>query len=161
MKTLLKISLLTLVFSGNLIAQENESTNSSFSHYYNTELFQWSYSIFGGMTLNFQNQNSIAMYGIKDSMVKALLQYEDADQKYHLYHRKTIAGHILMWGGAVALLTGAYIPFANENNLKIGLGVVFSGFIFEIVGAFMLESGQENIFDAVNLYNRHKIDDYK
>jgi hypothetical protein len=35
------------------------------------------------------------------------------------------------------------------------------GLVTEIIGAVILQSGQENIFNAVNLYNRHRIDDYR
>jgi hypothetical protein len=170
MKTFLKINFfaLVLVLSGNLMAQENEQTNNSFSHYYDTELFQWSYSMFGGLTLNFQNQSSVTMYGVKDSMKNAFFQYEDANQQYRSYRGKTIAGNILMWGGLATVLVGAYVPiFGNwedstyENNLKIGLGIMLGGLVSEIIGVFVLQSGQENIFDAVNLYNRHRINGYK
>jgi hypothetical protein len=71
-----------------------------------------------------------------------------------------------MLGGLATVLGGAYIPFfgdwednAYENNLKIGLGVMLSGLVSEIIGIFVLQSGQENIFNAVNLYNRHRIKD--
>jgi hypothetical protein len=170
MKTFLKINFLTLalVFSGNLMAQENQQTNNNFLKYYDTELFQWSYSMFGGLTLNFQNQSSMTMYGIKDSMKNAFLQYEDANQQYRSYRGKTIAGNILMWGGLATVLGGAYMPIfgdwegnAYENNLKIGLGIMLGGLVSEIIGVFVLQSGQENIFNAVNLYNRHRINDYR
>jgi hypothetical protein len=166
MKTFFKACLLTLVFSGNLIAQENKPANSDLLHYYDTELFQWSYSMFGGLTLNFQNQSSITVYGIKEHMKNAILQYEDTNQKYHSYRKKTLAGNILTWGGLATVLAGAYIPIfgasgADERNLKIGLGIMLGGLASEIVGILMLQSGQENIFDAVNLYNRHKINDYE
>jgi hypothetical protein len=95
MKTFLKINflVLVLVFSGNLMAQENQQTNNNFLRYYDTELFQWSYSMFGGLTLNFQNQSSITMYGVKDSMKNAVFQYEDANQQSRSYRGKTIAGN--------------------------------------------------------------------
>jgi hypothetical protein len=73
-----------------------------------------------------------------------------------------------MWSGLATVLGGALIPtFGNredrtyENNLKIGLGVMLGGLVSEIIGVFVLQSGQENIFDAVNLYNRNRINEYK
>jgi hypothetical protein len=108
------------------------------------------------------------MYGIKDPMKNAFLQYDDANQQYRSYRGKTIAGNILRWGGLVTVLGGAYMPIfgdwegsAYENNLKIGLGIMLGGLVSEIIGVFVLQSGQENIFNAVNLYNRHKINDYR
>jgi hypothetical protein len=35
----------------------------------------------GGEKLNFQNQNSIVMYGIKNPMKNALIQYDDSNQQ--------------------------------------------------------------------------------
>jgi hypothetical protein len=160
---------LAIVFSGNLTAQENTQINGNLLRFYDSELFQWDYSMFGGLTLNFQNQSSRTMYGIKDTMKNVLLQYEDTNQQYRSYRGKTIAGNILMWGGLAAVIGGAYIPIFGyrqdysvyEDNLKIGLGVMLGGLVTELIGAFILTSGQENIFNAVNLYNRHRINEYK
>jgi hypothetical protein len=161
--------ILAMIFSGKLAAQEIAETNSNLVSYYNTELFQWSYSMFGGLALNFQNQSSITVFGIKDNMKNAFMHYEDTNQRYRSYRGKVIAGNILMWGGLAAVLAGACVPISEnwqdnnnyENNLKIGLGVMLGGLVTEITGAFVLQSGQENIFDAVNLYNRRRISDYK
>jgi hypothetical protein len=173
MKTFMKIGFLALAitFSGKLTAQENVQTNKNLSYYYDTELFQWDYSIFGGLTLNFQNQSSITTFGLKESMKNVLIKYEDTNQQYRSYRGKTVAGNILMWGGLAVVLAGAYTPIfsfsdnqdnnAYVNNLKIGLGIMLGGLVSEIIGVFVLESGQENIFNAVNLYNKHRINDYK
>ena len=171
MKGLWKIVFLTLalIFSGNITAQENTQTNSELLHYYDRELFQWDVTLFGGLTLNFQNQSSRTAYGINDSMKKALLRYEDTTQQYRAYRGKTIAGNILIWSGLAAALGGAYFPLWGdtqdtdvcEKNLKIGIGVMLGGFITELIGACILQSGQENIFRAVNLYNRNRIGEYR
>jgi hypothetical protein len=170
MKIFSKICFLVLVvgFSGKLTAQETAQPSSDLQPCYDRDLFQWSYSMFSGLTLNFQNQSSVTMYGIKESMKKALAQYEDANQQYRSYRNKTIAGNILVWTGFAAAISGAFVPIcwdsndnAYDNNSRIGIGVALGGLVTEIIGAFVLQSGQENIFDAVNLYNRHKIDSYK
>ncbi|MDR2477480.1 MAG: hypothetical protein LBD18_06825 [Treponema sp.] len=131
MKTVLKAGFLTLaiIISGNLMAQENTKVNSDLLHYYNSELFQWDFTMFGGLTLNFQNQSSRSIYGINNSMRNALSQYKDTNQEYRSYRGKTIAGNTLMWGGLAAAIVGAYIPFfgdrqdydAHEKNLKLVL----------------------------------------
>jgi hypothetical protein len=38
---------------------------------------------------------------------------------------------------------------------------MLGGFVTELIGVFILQSGQENIFKAVNAYNRKKINEYK
>ncbi|MDR3122891.1 MAG: hypothetical protein LBU16_03820 [Treponema sp.] len=155
---------LALLFSGRLAAQEIMQTDNNLLPYYDTELFQWSYSIFGGLTLNYRNQSSIAMYGIKDAMKDALLHYDDTNQRYRSYRSKTIVGNALVWSGLGIVLAGGLLPFyggTDDVHLKITTGVMLGGLVTEIIGAFVLKSGQENIFDAVNIYNRRKISEYK
>jgi predicted aldo/keto reductase-like oxidoreductase len=159
---------LAILFSGNVAAQEAAQTHNNLLSYYDTELFQWSYSTFGGLTLNYKNQSSITAFGIKEAMKDALVHYEDTNQRYHSFRSKTIVGNILKWGGLTAVLAGAYVPLfgdwevaAYEKNAKIGLGIVLGGLVTELIGVIVLQSGQENIFDAVNLYNRHRINEYK
>jgi hypothetical protein len=159
---------LILFLPVNLAAEEQlyEQKYNNLLQYYDTTLFQWDYNMFNGLTLNFQNQNSVVMYGIKNSMKTALLQYEDTSQQYNIYQKKTIAGNILMWGGMGAIISGICVPspwdrWDNDINMNIAFGLILGGAISEIIGVFVLQSGQENIFDAVNLYNRRKISDYK
>jgi hypothetical protein len=159
---------LILFLPVSLAAEEQvyEQTNSNLSQYYDTALFQWDYNMFNGLTLNFQNQNSAVMYGIKNSMKTALIQNEDTSQQYNSYRKKTIAGNILTWGGLGAIISGACIPAVwdgqdNTVNTNIAFGLILGGAISEIIGVFVLQSGQENIFEAVNLYNKRKINNYK
>jgi hypothetical protein len=158
-------------------APATAKTNGDLTRYYDAELFQWNYGMFTGLTLNFQNQSAITFYGIKDPMKDALRQYEDSRKKYNAYQRKTVIGNILTWGGLAALLGGVYLPFlavtpqndqrgdisyhANEELLTISIGLVLGGFLSEMIGSFVLQSGQASIFDAVRLYNRQKIGDYQ
>jgi hypothetical protein len=131
--------------------------------------------MFGGLALNFQNQSSTTIFGIKEPMIQALAQYEDTNQLYHSYRSKTTAGHILLWGGLAATFAGIYMPLfystpvldgsqetnAYENNLKMTLGLMLGGMVSEIISVFVFQSGQESLFNAVNAYNRHRINDYK
>jgi hypothetical protein len=155
------------IFSGSLAAQEIAEPDNTLLSYYDTELFQWSYSAFGGFSLNYKNQSSITGYGLKEAMKNALVRYEDTNQRYRSYRSKTIAGNIMVWGGLAVALAGAYAPIFGDwedaayvANAKIGLGVALGGLVTELIGLFVLQSGQEKIFDAVNLYNRHKIEEY-
>jgi hypothetical protein len=134
--------------------------------------------MFSGLTLNFQNQTATTIYGIKSSMKDALRQYEDSLQKYNAYQRKTVAGNILMWGGLAAVIGGVYMPFfaiteeedstgdmvtykTDEKLLNISIGMLLGGMVSNLIGSIVLQSGQASIFDAVHVYNRHKIGDYQ
>jgi hypothetical protein len=172
---------LVLFCSQVLIAEEATvtKTNSDLTRYYDAELFQWSYGMFNGLTLNFQNQSATPIYGIKDSMKNALKQYEDSRQKYNAYQRKTVAGNILTWGGLAVLFGGFYLPFlaiteqedsgmsdtptykTDERLLNISAGMLVGGLVSSFIGSFILQSAQASIFDAVHIYNRHKIGDYQ
>jgi hypothetical protein len=179
----MKIVVLALVLfcSQVLMAEEaaDAKTNGDLTRYYDAELFQWSYGMFTGLTLNFQNQSAMTVYGIKDPMKNALRQYEDSRKKYNAYQRKTVVGNILLWGGLAAIIGGIYLPsFAvTEQNdrvyhdypdtasyerlLTISIGLVLGGFVSEMIGGLVLQSGQASIFDAVHSYNRQKIGDYR
>jgi hypothetical protein len=159
---------LAMIFSGKLAAQEISQTNNNLLSYYDTEFFQWNYSMFGGLTLNFQNQSAVTAFGLKGVMKNAFSQYEDTNQRYRSYRGKTIAGNVLIWGGMTTALAGLYVPISSnmrngdyDNNFKIGVGVMLGGVVAELIGIFVLQSGQEDIFDAVSLYNRNRMGDYK
>ncbi|MDR2491605.1 MAG: hypothetical protein LBD20_09420 [Spirochaetaceae bacterium] len=157
----------TLIFSAHLAAQHEEKS-SAIIRYYDTELFQWNFGFFNGLTLNYKNQNSIPAFGIKSSMKKALSQYQDTEKLYRSYRVKTGVGQFLIWTGVSALLVGAYLPMflyhddyaAYEENYKLPLYLMGGGLLAEIIGSFITISGQETIFNAVNTYNRHKIAEY-
>jgi len=170
MKLLLKIGffILAVVFSGNLIAQESIQADSNLPNYYNTELFHWSYNMIGGLSLNLYNQSSSTVFGINKSMRDALQSYTDSGQEYGSYRWKNTTGNILMWGGFLTILGGAFIPVigVNDSNnfdryLQACAGVSILGAVTTLVGAFFYTAGQENLFYAVNNFNRAKMGDYK
>jgi hypothetical protein len=153
--------------SAVLPAQEKESTN--LLHFYDSELFQWNYSLFGGLTLNFQNQGTYPMFGLKTPMKEALLRYPDSAKEYKSYRGKNITGNVLFWGGYIALLGECFAlaMFADENwerepaNVKLSAGILLGSLVSELIGAFLMTSSQEDIYSAVNMYNRNRIADYK
>jgi len=170
MKSLLKIGffILAVVFSGNLFAQESIQADGNLLNYYNNELFHWSYNMIGGLSLNLYNQSSSAVFGINKSMKDALESYTDSGQEYGSYRWKNTTGNILMWGGIATILGGAFIPIAgasDSNNfdryLQAYAGVTIVGAVTTLVGAFFYTAAQENLFYAVNNFNRAKIRDYK
>jgi len=160
---------LILLFSQNLAAQENVQENSDLLSYYGTELFQWSYDSWGGLNLNYQNQSSTTMFGLKESMQKALASYDNTYQKYLSYKKKTLWGNIFFWSGYAAVLSFPFImafsPMEDDNfsrtTMNVTLGLVGGGCLSLIISSFILNSGREDIFDVVNLYNRNKIAEYK
>jgi hypothetical protein len=156
-----------LLFPAVLSAEEKESAD--LLRYYNSELFQWNYSLFGGLTLNFQNQNASPMYGIKTPMKDALLRYPDSAKEYKTYRWKNTTGNVLFWGGFAVTLSMCFMPafldekewFEDSPNVRIAASVMLGGMLSELVGIFLMSASQEDIYSAVNVYNRNRIGDYQ
>ena len=169
MRTFLKVCVVTttLVFAAGAGAQEAEIKTSDLVRYYDAELFQWNFGMFSGLTLSYQNQNSVTSLGINASMKKALAQYRDTKKLYASYRAKTTIGQILTVGGLAAVITGVYMPFFTYQdtdvcaNFPLALGLIVGGIISEGIGSYVLLAGQESIFNAVSVYNRHKMSEYK
>ena len=171
MKTLFKIGfiVLTVIFSGNLMAQEDAISDSNLLGFYDSELFHWSYNMMGGLALNFQNQSSSTTFGISKSMRDALRTFPDSGQEYNSYFRKNVSGNILMYSGLLAILGAVFIPIYTdinnddlwERNFRIYMGVTLGGAVSTLIGSFIFSSGQENIFNAVNMYNRNRIRSFR
>jgi hypothetical protein len=171
MKVFMKVGFfaLVLLFSQNLVAQESAQENNDFLNYYNTELFQWSYGFWSGLTLNYQNQSSNTTFGLKKSMQNALALYDDTNQKLLSYKKKALLGNIFTWTGCAAILASQFIPIPDlisdsnysSTTIYAYYGFFGGGLVSVLIGGLILTSGQENIFDAVNLYNRNKLAEYK
>jgi hypothetical protein len=162
----LKVGLLLigLFIVQNLVAQENTDveTDSDLVNYYNSELFHWNYSYFAGVRLNFQNQNSSILFGINKNMVEALKLYPDTNEYYQSFRRKNIRGNIFLWGGFAIAIGGAFsIPHIPDENVPVVMRVTLGGLVIELIGAFILPSVQENLFNAIHSYNWHKMSKYK
>ena len=158
MKAVFKIAIFTLAifFSSNLIAQENIETNNNFLHFYDSELFHWSFSMFNATTLRYSDQSSATIFGLNKTMQNALLLYPESGQAYKAYRWKNITGNVLLWAG-LAVTLSAFIPIVDINeNISYGVGLTSA-----IVGAFFYTSGQESIFNAVSIFNRNRINEYR
>lgn len=138
--------------------------------YYDSELFQFSYNMFGGLTLNYRNQASSTQFGIPQNMKTVLHTYPDSKAYIESYSKLNLAGNILLWGGLAAALVGAYYPlFAMDldgttedwdTQYKISLGFAVGGLVSSLVGAFLYPASFEKLCQGVNAYNRHKITEY-
>ena len=164
-KTFLKIGFLALAifFSGTLTAQENTQINSNLLNIYESELFSWSYSTFGGPSLNLYNQSSSPFFfGINRTMRTALELYPDTSQEYDSYKRKNITGTVLQWGGLAAILAGSLLPVMRisgnrDTKMIISASAMGAGALSLIGGAIVSSSALEDLFSAVTNYNRNKM----
>ena len=163
-KFLLLFSVVILAFAQNIIAQENNQKNEviDFGQFYDFELFQWT-----AKGLNFKNENSGIGFGINDTMKDALLKYPDSSIAYNSYRKKIIPGSILLYGGFSLVMGGYVFHFINDAvDAKsyyesprpfVSIGLMLTGLIVEMIGSSIFSSGVENLFSAVNMYNRNKL----
>ena len=132
--------------------------------FYDSQLFKFSYNIMGGFTLNFQGVSSGLTYGIPQPFTTALSTYPDSKTLIESYHVKDVTGNVLAWGGLAVILVGAFVPDYNNPTFTsadgIGVGMMVGGLVIDIVGAIVLSSGYSDATSAVNVYNRHRMEDY-
>jgi len=163
------ISVLLLAAAQNTNAQEVEYKNNivnenvNFLQFYDNEMFHWNFYTFGGLTLNYGNDNwEYSTFGVNinnERIRNALLEYPDSAQAYNSFRKNKITGNILYWSGIVLMLHSLIPVFAiNNEKLSIGLysGMLAGGMTSSIIGIFQFNSAQSNLFNAVNMFNRNK-----
>ncbi|MDR0527629.1 MAG: hypothetical protein LBG79_07445 [Spirochaetaceae bacterium] len=165
--TVLNVQFLAAQAENQFLApQENKQPEVDTQKKY--ELFQWDFKFFGGLILSFKDESAIISYGITDSMKEAIMSYKNSSAAYKSYEKKKIAGNIMLWGGMAMICSVLFMPLYSErgindavfdNSTKIAAGLVCGGFVMEFIGALLSSSSQENLFNAVKLYNRHKLYD--
>ena len=167
MKVIVKVFVFAFVlfFSSNLYAQEKLQTNAGIVQFYDSELFQWNYNIWNGLTLNYKNQNYGTLFGIPDAMKDAFSLYDDAYKEYNIYNKKMIAGNIMTFCGLIAALGGITYSIVGVNNdpfnyNSAGIWIFWGGFTVELIGVLIRDDSTENLFNAARIFNRHKISEY-
>ena len=146
----------------NLFAQEFsfENEQMNLAQFYDSELIKWDYGYFGGLKLSFQNKISGTFLGVNAMIRNELLKYPDTYNEYKTYRGQRIAGNILLWSGiSLIILNGFLAQNRAPDELyepwfaAFGIQLVFSSPVLFILA-------KKNLFDSVNLYNRHKINEY-
>lgn len=168
MKKALGIAVVLVLFLCRFTgAQDNKDLVS----YYDSELCQFSYNMFGGLTLNYRNQTASTQFGIPGNMKSILYAYPDSKASVQSYSKLNLAGNILFWGGMAAAFAGSYYPLFTTDSFdttddwttryKVSLGLAIGGLVSTLVGAFLLPASLEKLCQGVNSYNRLKISEYR
>jgi hypothetical protein len=96
------VSILLFAVSQNSNAQEVEEVeheNINFLQFYDNEMFHWNVSTFGGLTLNYGDNNwKYRAFGINinnEIIRNALLEYPDSAEAYNSFRKKAITGNIV------------------------------------------------------------------
>jgi len=159
-----------LIFTQNIHAQEagDESENNTLLQFYNNELFRWDIVSYGGLRLNLGDQNwkySAFKTNINNETIRnALHEYPDSAQEYNLFTKNAITANILYWTG-FALILGALVPlYATDNDilaLSLSGGLIVGGAITANIGITKFGISQSSLFNAADIYNRHKVREFR
>lgn len=157
-----------LAFAASGLSYGQEKSPSDLVLFYDSEFIKVNYQTFGGLSLQAQGFSSSTMMGIDANFARMLSAYPDSKASFESYRQKNFAGNVLLWGGLVASLGGAYYPLLSLDEygdydygtVRTGLYVALGGLVAELVGAFLLPSSFQDLLNSVNLYNRNKLKEY-
>jgi hypothetical protein len=161
-------------------ATMNAQGKDSLLSYYDTQTIRISYQSFGGLVLNYQGETYTIAMGLSANMRDVLSGYQDTKQLLDGYTGANLAGNILIFGGLGLTVGAAAVPLVTiattTGNMQYTLasrtaalttaytiGAVAGGIglLCEIIGAFILPSSFQQLTQSVNIYNRHKIEEYQ
>ena len=155
--------------------------NLGLVHFYDTELFHLMHIGFGNVTLIYQNQLSfVGLFGarINNNARMAFSLYEETHREIQSFDSKTVWGHIFMWGGLAALITGSILianseqwvsndPYCFNRNRRLettnyvmmgtGIGLAVIGGISIYISPFVFLSRSGNLSRAASLFNRQRV----
>jgi hypothetical protein len=154
--------IITFMLVSNIFAQETsiEKEEIDLLQFYDSELIKWDYSFFGGLKLSFRNRTSGTFFGVNDLIRFELIKYLDVYDEFNTYRIQRNVGNILLWGG-IALILCDFFAFApRDPDVVYEPNLALFGFQLALTSPVFFILGKKNLFDSVNLYNRHKINEY-
>lgn len=159
--------LFAIVIGLNIYGEDKSSLVS----YYDSEFIKINYQTFGGLTLSAQGKFSSMSMGISSDFTNLLSAYPDSKEAMKNYKSKNLIGNVLVFGGLAATIGGLYYPILSNdtsinngyssNTVRTGLYIAFGGLVAELIGAFVLPSSFQDLFNSVNMYNRNKMNTYR
>jgi len=161
--------LVSFFIAQNISGQETDSMNQNTENtgvlqFYNSEMLTWDYVFWNGLTLNYKGQRSGINGGVNSEVKKALLEYPDSAKAYKSYKNKNIIAKSLYISGLACLLGGlSYYGYTDIDKQNFGLltGLIIGGSAATITGLFTGASGKQDIFNAVNTFNQHKVSKFR
>jgi hypothetical protein len=167
MKNLVLVLLVALCVASSLWSQGTTSVVG----YYDSELFKINYNTFGGLSINYQGQSASVTYGIPPNFKSLLSKYADTKVAIQAYSDLNLGGNLLIWGGVGALAAAMYYPLLSlyssplststvSGTLDVSVYLYLGGLLAETLGALIMPAGFERLTQAVNSFNRHKLEEF-
>ncbi len=151
------------------IAEENNTSgNNELVNYYESELFQFDYTMFGGMTLNYKNKSFSFQFGIPENLKDILSTYPDSKEYIDSYSKLNPIGNILLYSGIIiislteAFSSSEYIRVYNIPNYEYIVGGIYISCLFSIIsGEVIVQISLDKFFQGINTFNRNKMSEYE
>jgi hypothetical protein len=145
---------------------------SDLTRYYGRELFHWNY-VSGITMLEYRHQTSSITLKINPMMKEALSAYPESKSYVDSYAKSNKTGNALIWSGLAVMMTGLFLPLMVDDwwdgiendefttGLKVMVGGLIAGEAALFAGSYVVTSAYEKLFQAVALFNRKKIGEYR
>jgi hypothetical protein len=128
------------------------------------DIIKMKYSIFNGPILFYQDKESHTDFGISKDFEKMFSEDAMSLKNFQKYKLANTLGNVFSIGGLGVELGGlAYIISQSNTNAsategtKISGIMIISGFASVICGSIFNSISYINLFDAINNYNRYKL----
>jgi hypothetical protein len=141
----------------------------SFLEYYDSELITVNYETFGGFSFEQDGAICTAAFGLQQPIRDELASNSKAAPFVRTHMRSMRNGWIslivgfLADAGAVGSVIAVQGADTDEQRIVrsgIALGLGVSGTLTMVLGALQFHAGYSNLLQAVNIYNRDKIQQY-
>lgn len=168
-----KRSLLLVFFSFLLINTIQAEESGSLLSFYDAEMIKINFNTFGGISFNYQGKNYSPYYGLDSNFMQMLAKDQEVKQYMDSYATQNAVGHVLYWGGFIAMIASPAIIFAvTSRDIYYGSSNAFSNYFLtyslavagscaaSIIGGIMITGSIEKATNGINLYNRNRIKEY-
>ncbi len=168
----MKAKILTVVIIFAFVFSVFSQEQQSLEEYFNSEIIKVSYPFGSGVSLNVNGTTSTIGWRLSPVISNMLNQYPTSKVSFEQYKKENRTGNVLLWSGLGGMMASTLvfsyknsdvtgnINFSDPVNV-VSFSGIFIGSIIEVVGAFIMSSGYEDLFNSINQYNLEKIKEYK
>jgi len=168
---MIKKTTVICIYISLLILSVTSQTKESLLEYYNNEIITIICPLGSDLNLNVNGITSSIGFKLSPLITERISAYPTSKELFIEYQKQYKNGSIQLWSGFSGLLIGSAIfglYNSDQNDIKsivdpiniASISGMTIGLIIESIGAMKISRSQENLFNAINLYNREKIKEY-